>query len=162
MGRPSGPAGASGVARRSLAAGLAALAVSTLSTLSTGSAWAQAPASFRVGVLVCQAADGPGGIDAACEKLHASIGKEFRYGSLARLQSQQLSLALDQVGELTLPNGKSLKVRPLQADAGSALLAVDVEGAVQTDVRVRNGQLVVIGAQRHQDGKLVIALEPSW
>jgi hypothetical protein len=130
--------------------------------LAAGSALAQAPASLRVEVLVCQAAEAAGGIDAACEKLHASIGKEFRYGSLTRLQSQGLSLALDQVGEVTLPNGKSLRVRPLQADERSALLAVDVEGVVQTDLRVRNGQLVVIGAQRHRDGKLVIALEPSW
>jgi hypothetical protein len=144
------------VARRRLAAGLAAL------VLFSGSALAQAPAGLRVEVLVCQAADGAGGIDAACEKLHASIGKEFRYGSLTRLQSQALSLALDQMGEVTLPNGKSLRVRPLQADARSALLAVDVEGVVQTDLRVRNGQLVVIGAERHQEGKLVIALEPSW
>jgi hypothetical protein len=130
--------------------------------LAAGPGLAQAPASLRVEVVVCQAADDPGGIDAACEALHASIGKEFRYGSLARLQSQALSLALDQVGQVTLPNGKSLRVRPLQADARSALLAVDVEGAVQTDLRVRNGQLVVIGAQRHRDGKLVIALQPSW
>jgi hypothetical protein len=144
------------VARPSLAAGLGAL------VLAAGSALAQAPASLRVEVLVCQAAEAAGGIDAACEKLHASIGKEFRYGSLTRLQSQGLSLALDQVGEVTLPNGKSLRVRPLQADERSALLAVDVEGVVQTDLRVRNGQLVVIGAQRHRDGKLVIALEPSW
>jgi len=144
------------VARSSLAACLAAL------VLAAGPALAQGPASLRVEVLVCQAADGPGGIDPACQELHASIGKEFRYGSLARLQSQALTLALDQVGEVRLPNGKGLRVRPLQVDERSALLAVDVEGAVQTDLRVRNGQLVVIGAERHQDGKLVIALEPSW
>jgi hypothetical protein len=30
------------------------------------------------------------------------------------------------------------------------------------DLKVRKGHLVVIGAERYQDGKLVISLEPHW
>lgn len=117
---------------------------------------------IEVQVLVCQASADAGGVDAACRKLHGRIGQEFRYESLKRLQERSLSLGLDRVGSVALPNGKQLRVRPLQIDAESALLAVDVEGSVKTDVRVRKGKSVVIGAERYQNGKLVISLEPRW
>jgi hypothetical protein len=42
------------------------------------------------------------------------------------------------------------------------LLGVTVKGSLQTDLRIPNGHLVVIGAEGYQDGKLVISLEPSW
>jgi hypothetical protein len=42
------------------------------------------------------------------------------------------------------------------------LLALTVQGTLRTDMRVPNGHLVVIGAERFEDGKLVISLKPSW
>lgn len=131
--------------------------------LAVGAAPAVAQTSrIDVQVLVCHASADAGAVDAACRKLHGSIGREFRYESLRRLQERSLSLGLDQVGSLALPNGKRLRVRPLQIGAESALLAVDVEGSVKTDVRVRQGKSVVIGAERYENGKLVISLEPRW
>ena len=123
---------------------------------------AEAADRIDVTVLVCHAADAAGGVDGACQALHAKIGSQVRYGSLRKLQSKKLSLALNRVGQLKLPNGKQLSVRPLQVDASGALLAVDVEGSVRTDVKVANGNLVVIGADSYRDGKLVISLQPSW
>lgn len=139
----------------------------SFAVLAAVAAVAAAPAqaqgqSVTVKVLVCHASETPGSIDGACRPLHGKIGKQFRYESLTRLQSQTLQLALDEVGTVTLPNGKALRVRPLQVDASGALLAVDVEGAVRTDLKMRNGHLVVIGADSYKDGKLVISLEPSW
>ena len=115
-----------------------------------------------VKVLVCHATDEPGSIDPACRKLHGEIGREFRYESLQRLEQRRLSIGIDRVGSVVLPTGKRLRVRPLQVDAAAVLLAVDVEGAVKTDVRVGKGKSVVIGAERFRGGKLVISLEPSW
>ena len=69
---------------------------------------------------------------------------------------------MDQVGSVGLPNGKQARVRPLNVDGDSALLAVEIEGAVQTDLRVRKGHWVVIGAERYRDGKLVISLRSRW
>ncbi len=117
---------------------------------------------IEVRVLVCHASEEAGSIDPACRKLHGEIGREFRYESLKRLQERRLSLGLDEVGSVALPNGKRLRVRPLQVGGDSALLAVDVEGSVKTDVRVRKGKSVVIGAERYENGKLVISLEPRW
>ena len=115
-----------------------------------------------VKVLVCHASEERGAIDPACRKLHGEIGREFRYESLQRLEERRLSLGVDRVGSVVLPTGKRLRVRPLQVDATAALLAVDVEGSVKTDVRVRKGNSVVIGAERFRGGKIVISLEPSW
>jgi hypothetical protein len=130
--------------------------------LAASVAGAQDGARIEVEVLVCQTSEAPGGIDGACEKVHAKLKNEFRYESLKLLQSRSLQLGLDEVGGVKLPNGKSLRVRPLQVSGKGALLAVDVEGAAKMDLKVRNGHLVVIGAERYQGGKLVISLEPRW
>ena len=78
------------------------------------------------------------------------------------LDSKSLSLALDEVGSLALPNGKRLRVRPLDVSDNGVLLAVGVEGVVKTDLRVPSGHLVAIGAGRHREGKLIISLEPRY
>lgn len=135
--------------------------VAILGLVLAGAAAAQ-QGPIRVELMVSQISDGSGGIDARGQKLHAKLKDQFRYASLQVLETKQLQLAVDQVGSVTLPNGKRARVRPLQVDDASALLAVEVEGAVKTDVRVRNGHLVVIGAERYGDGKLVVSLEPHW
>ncbi len=127
-----------------------------------GIARAQPAQGIELKVLVIHASAGPGGVDPRAERLADKITKEFRYESLRVLQSRRLRLALDEVGSVRLPNGKLLRLRPLQVGEKSVLLAVGLEGTLQTDLRIHNGHLVVIGAERYQDGKLVIGLEPRW
>ncbi len=117
---------------------------------------------IEVVLMVSHISDAPGRIDSRGQRLHEKLKGQFRYESLAVLEKRTLKLAADQVGSIALPNGKQARVRPLQIDAESALLAVEVEGAVRTDVRVKNGHLVVIGAERYQGGRLVVSLEPRW
>jgi hypothetical protein len=94
--------------------------------------------------------------------LHEQLKDQFRYESLSVIEARLLTLGIDEVGEIELPNGKKLMIKPLVIDAGSALVGVDVPGLLQTDLRVQRGDLVVIGAESYRDGKLVIALEPDW
>ena len=133
-----------------------------LALLLAGAAAARAQGPIDVQVMVSRISDGPGGIDERAAKLHSKLQGEFRYESLEVLKTERLRLALDQVGTLALPGGKPLRVRPLQLREDGALLAVDVPGVVQTDLRVKNGHMVVIGAGRDGDGKLVISFEPRW
>ena len=123
---------------------------------------AMAEGRIQVEVMVSQISDVEGSIDARGQKLHSKLKSQFRYESLKVIDNRRFALAVDEVGSLRLPNGKNVRVRPLQVDPDSALLAVEVEGAVKTDVRVRNGHLVVIGASSHGDGKLIVSLEPRW
>ena len=139
-----------------------AVAAAGLPLLVSGLAAAQGVSRVTFEVMVSHISDRPGQIDARASKLDRKLRKEFRYQSLRVLQSQSLSLAIDQVGSLKLPNGKQLRVRPLQVGDNGVLTAVSVEGTLDTDLRIRNGHLVVIGAQRHDDGKLVISLEPHF
>jgi len=60
---------------------------------------------------------------------------------------------------LNLPTRRRLRIRPLVVEANGALISVEISGLVQTDLRIKEGQLVIIGAERYLDGKLVIALQ---
>lgn len=124
---------------------------------------AQEARRIEFDVMVSHISDRPGKIDPRASKLDRKLQeKHFRYQSLRVLQSRKLSLELDQVGSLKLPNGKQLIVRPLQVGDRGVLTAVTVEGSVDADVRIPNGHLVVIGAEHHEDGMLVFGLEPHF
>jgi hypothetical protein len=81
-------------------------------------------------LMVSHISDAAGGVDERGEELHAKLQREFRYQSLRVLESRSLRLALDEVGTVTLPNGKRARIRPLQLGEHGVLLAVDVEGSV--------------------------------
>lgn len=135
--------------------------VVALGLVLAGGAAAQQDA-IQVEVIVAHISDEPGDIDPRGSELHQKLEDQFRYQSLRVLEMRTLTLAADQVGSVGLPNGKQARVRPLQRDAKSVLLAVEIEGAVRTDVRANKGRLVVFGAQRYDGGKLVVSLKPRW
>ena len=78
------------------------------------------------------------------------------------LSQQKLTLALNELATVALPDGNELKLRPLSLSDRGVLVAVAVEGSVQSDLQIPNGHLVAIGAGRHEGGKLVISLEPHF
>ena len=131
--------------------------------LGVGAGAAQAQEQrIDVELMVSHVSNAAGEIDPRGRKLHRKLQDQFRYESLRVLQIRRLRLALDEVASVGLPNGKSVRVRPLQLSGGGVLMTVDVEGAARMDLKIRKGHLVVIGAERYQDGKLVISLEPRW
>ena len=139
------------------------LALVLAPVLGMGAAAAKAEEQrIDVELMVSHVSNAKGEIDPRGRKLHQKLQGQFRYESLRVLQTRGLRLELNEVGSVRLPNGKSVRVRPLQLSESGVLLAVDVEGAARMDLKVRNGHLVVIGAERYQDGKLVISLEPRW
>jgi hypothetical protein len=139
---------------------LAAAAVALL--LAAGPTSAQNAGRLEIDVMISHISNRPGDIDPAGRKLDRELRDQFRYESLRVLDSLQLSLRLDEVGSVDLPNGKPLRVRPLQVGERGVLVAVAIEGTLQTDLRIRNGHLVVIGAEPYEDGRLVISLEPHF
>ena len=122
----------------------------------------QAPQRVAIEVTVSHALDAKGEIDPRGRELNAFLEPQFRYGSLKVLQVERLDLALDEVGTVGLPNGRKFRVRPLDIGKEGVLLSVSVQGTLWTDMRVRNGHLVVIGAERYEAGKLVIGVEPHF
>lgn len=122
----------------------------------------RAAGPIQIEIVVSQISNQPGGIDERAKKLHRKLRREFRYQSLKVVQSKTFEIDVDEVASLELPNGRVVRVTPLLVDERGALLAVEVEGTLQTDLRVKSNHLVVIGAQRYGDGKLVISLQPRF
>jgi hypothetical protein len=147
------------VCRRSLE--IAALAA-CLGWLAPAAALAQAARSIEVDVMVCRISQDPGPVDPRASRLDAQLRGEFRYESLKVLQQKRLSLALNELGRLGLPNGSELQLRPLSLSDRGVLMAVAVQGSVQSDMQIPNGHLVAIGAGQLEGGKLVISLEPHF
>ncbi|MBW2288673.1 MAG: hypothetical protein JRG90_12715 [Deltaproteobacteria bacterium] len=63
---------------------------------------------------------------------------------------------------MELPNGKKLELRPLSLSDRGVLVAVNVEGSVQSDMQVPSGHLIAIVAGRFEGGRLMISFEPHF
>lgn len=133
-----------------------------LCLLAAAPAVAQEARRVSLDILVTHVSQSPGPIDPSAAELHRQLREDFRYESLRVLEHRSLQLALDEIGQMKLPNGRWVRVRPLNVTGNRLLMAVEVEGAVQTDLRMRNHRKVSIGSHRYKDGTLVITFEPSF
>jgi hypothetical protein len=123
---------------------------------------AQGSETIGLDVMVSQISQRPGSVDPRAKRIDAKLRGEFRYESLRVLKQERLDLKLNELAIVDLPNGHELQLRPLSISERGVLVAVNVEGSLQTDVQIPNGHLVAIGAGRYQDDKLVISLEPHF
>ena len=160
-----GSDGAAGSGRRGTrprftlaAAGLALALGSALA----GAGFAQAVRRIGLDLMVSHATERPGPIDPAAAELDRRLREDFRYGSLRVLERTRLDLEPGEIGALELPSGKRVRIRPLHLGQGGALLAVDIDGTLHTDLRVRDRKPVVIGVDRYQGGRLILTLEPQY
>jgi len=119
---------------------------------------AAASGKVTLEVIVAQLSSEPGSIDPGAARLHKELKDQFRYTSISVLSKKRFELSLDDVGRHELPTGRTVMLKPIVIDGASALISVDVTGLIQTDLRLENDQLVIIGAESHQGGKLVIAI----
>lgn len=140
-----------------------------IAALVTGLAWvvpvvaaAQGAELIAVDVMVSQISQQSCAVDPRAQRLDAKLRGEFRYECLKVLKQQRLNVALNELASVALPNGRDLQLRPLSISDRGVLMAVNVEGSVQSDMQIPNGHLVAIGAGRYEDGKLVISLEPHF
>ena len=69
---------------------------------------------------------------------------------------------MQEVGGVDLPTGKHVEVRPLSVTPAGVLIAVEIPGTLQTDLRVPNQKQVVIGVDRYENGKLILTLQPDY
>ena len=113
-------------------------------------------------VIVSHISSQPGEIDPRGRRIHEKLRSQIRYESLRVLQQERLDLSIDEVGTMDLPNQRKLRLRPMDVGERGVLLAVEVEGSLDSDLRIPNHHMVVFGTEPYEDGKLVISLEPSW
>jgi hypothetical protein len=115
-----------------------------------------------VRVVVHHVSQRPGPVDPGAALLEQRLRNDFRFQSLRVLESRRFELELGQVGEMPLPTGRVLRVKPRKVGPTGLLMRVEVEGLLRTTLRVPNHHQVVIGAERYEDGKLVVTLEPDY
>lgn len=123
---------------------------------------AQAKEARRVAIQisVSQISNQPGEIDPRGAKLHEKLRGQIKYKSLRVIESERVLLRRNEVRSLELPDGHVFHLRPLDFGDDGVLMAVEVEDVLKMDLRARNGHLVVIRAGSHEDGSLVIGVEP--
>ena len=125
---------------------------------------AQAQSTERIGLLltVSHATQQPGPVDPDSAEIYKRLHEEFRFQSLRVIERRQIDLRLQEVGGVVLPTGKRVSLRPMSLSTTGVLIAVEIPGTLETDVRVPNHQHVVIGLERYQDGKLILTLQPDY
>lgn len=130
--------------------------------LAGSTAWGQGERRFSVKVTVAEISNAEGKIDERAERLDLNLRKKFKYKSLRVIKERRLTLAIDEVGSVKLPNGGMFRVRPLDLGDRGLLMAVGWEGEVMMDMRAPNNHLLVIGGPAHGDGQLVVSIEPHY
>jgi hypothetical protein len=142
---------------------LGAVALAVLVPVSpVHTATAQAGDRVPVNVMVVHTSNQKGEVDPRAHELHEKLRKQLRYRSMRVLQEERIDLQMNQVGTVQLPDGRTMRVRPLHKGAKGVLMAVDVPGAVKFDARARNHHKVVIGAGEYEDGNLAVSIEPDY
>jgi hypothetical protein len=130
--------------------------------LAASPAWSQSERRFSVKVTVAEISNAEGKIDKRAERLDLKLREKFKYNSLKVIEERRLSLGIDEVGSVKLPNGRMFRVRPLDLGDRGLLMAVGWEGEVMMDMRAPNNHLLVIGGPAHDGGQLVVSIEPQY
>ena len=152
-----------------IASGVAALLLLVSSPLA-GAVSAQeaapAPAEGKripVHLMVTHLSNEEGGVDPRAAELDERLrSQNINYPSVKVTQQVDVNLQVDEVGTIGLPDGRPARVQPLNVGDRGVLMAVEVEGGIKTDVRVRDDHMVVIDGGSFEDGKVVISVEPDY
>lgn len=145
------------------------LAVVAMAGLLSGATLARAqeapPAAgppVRVETMIVYVSSQPGSIDPRANALARTLRQEFNLQTMRVIQMQQLSLALRQIGQVELPTGHWVTVRPEEFTSKGLRMGVEVQGMLRTNVNVPSGNDVVIGAYSYENGRLVVRLAPVY
>jgi len=127
-----------------------------------GVARAESGKRFDVEVTVASISDEEGAIDPKGKRLDRELRKKFRYNSLRVLETQRFELNIDEIGTMTLPDGKLFKVRPMNLGDRGLLMAVEWSDTLMMDINAMSGHLLVIGGSKFEGRELVIGVEPHY
>jgi hypothetical protein len=115
-----------------------------------------------IGIRVILASHQAKGIDARLQDIQKNLGALFNYSSYQLLQERYLLLAEGQVNKLPLANNKELHIKLIQAQGGTAEIAVEIlrsgRGIFKTTAKLKKGGTLLIGGPKHEDGVLILAI----
>ena len=114
-----------------------------------------------VEVLVVHARQQPGRIDPVCEKLRHRL-RLMNFRSLRMVQKRLFKLRMGERGRMQLPAGRRVEFLPISVIDRQLHMQVQMPGVVNTRMRMESGRGVILGGIRHEDGVLVVQLQPSF
>jgi len=89
-------------------------------------------------------------------------GLPSSFGSVQLWREEALKLQFGERGRMPLPNGTELSVEPLNVRGRTLRMKVNVPGIVDAKLRLQNHSPLVVGPMPHEDGFLVIRVEPDF
>ena len=132
--------------------------------------WAQeaapAPAEGKripVRLMVTHLSNEESGVDPRAAKLDERLRSgNINYKSVKVTNQIDLSLGVDEVSTIELPNGRAARIQPMNVNQHGVLMAVEVEDGIKTDFRVPDDEMVIIPGGSYEGGKVVISVEPDY
>ncbi len=147
---------------RSLGVGTAVVTLALVG----GQALAQQPNSppatpVTLRVMVVHAGKQPGPIDKECADLPRHLGP-MKFGTLRLIQQRRLRLRLGESGSVPLPTGPPIRMLPVSIHNRYLHMYVEMPGKVNGRIQLRRGQPMVLGGLRHDNGHLIVYIEPEF
>jgi hypothetical protein len=143
----------------------AAALVAGLLALSAPPAQAQAQAPearpVHLRVRVVHAAERPGEIDPQLRDIPRALGP-MKFGTLRLIEQRQLQLGVGQAGHVPLPDRRELTMTPVAVEQRNMQMRLQMPGQVNSQLNMTPGRPVVLGGPRHEDGHVIVYIEPEF
>jgi hypothetical protein len=132
-----------------------------LALSAAGAAADDEAAKVSLRVKVTHLSDGDGGVDPkAAALVDALKGQHISYSSAKVVREVSFDLAPGDAKTVKVGAGRKAHLQLMQADKNGALVAVDIDGGVKVDAKVRRGKRpLVLDAGKVGDGKRVLTIE---
>lgn len=89
-------------------------------------------------------------------------GLPSNFGSVQLWKEQDMKLQFGEWGRMVLPTGSELSVQPVHVRGRTLSMKLDLPGVVSTKLRLQNHSPLMVGAIPHENGFLVIRVEPEF
>jgi hypothetical protein len=118
-----------------------------------------APVGCTVSVGFARAEKGE--VDARFRGIPRGVGDK-QLGSIQLWKEQEWKLRFGEWGRMPLPTGAELGVQPVNVRGRTLSMKFDLPGVVSTKLRMQNHRPLMVGPLPHEDGYLVIRVEPEF
>ncbi|MFH2091124.1 MAG: hypothetical protein ABIJ31_02065 [Pseudomonadota bacterium] len=120
---------------------------------------AMAKGKISTKVTVIHASTGTNQIDSGLSAIVAELKSVFKYTSYTLITSQNMNLDVKQQGQITLPEGRTLWITPMQMDNQRIPVQINIlknnQSIFQTQILLKNNSSVTIGGPQYKNGVLL-------
>ena len=127
---------------------------------------ARADTSIQLEIKTILASGKGGQIDDRLRGLTRELKSVFRYSSYQLLGQAGLSLSRNRTGNVSLPEGRTMKINLLDINGNRATLRLEIlrdnRQIFQTVIKLRNRSSITIGGPEYQGGNLLFNIFASF